>query len=51
MVGYSPENARADRQWLEFLLKLEGHPIFYQRPQLRDWLPAHYKEIKLELAQ
>lgn len=48
MVGYSPENARADREWLEFLLKLEGQPIFYQRPTLRDWLPEHYKEKKIE---
>jgi hypothetical protein len=47
MVGYSPENARADREWLNFLLTLPGQPVFYRPAQLRDWLPQHYKEVKV----
>ena len=47
MVGYSPENARADREWLHFLESLNPDVRLYRLP-MRDWLPEHYKEKKIE---
>jgi len=37
MVGFSPEDARFERLWRE------AFPL--PPTSLRDWLPAHYKQI------